>query len=73
LYGAGELDRLYQETRYGRDGDLVFAHPHTGKPIGRSRLLKRFKAALAHDGVRAVRFHDVRHAPSSPMTTWPLP
>ncbi len=30
---AGELDRLYQETPYRHDDDLVFAHPHTGKPI----------------------------------------
>src|SRR4029077_8520459 len=43
---AGELDRLHQETPYRHDDSLVFAHPHTGKPIDRSRLLKRFKAAL---------------------------
>ena len=44
-----------------RDDDLVFAHPETGKPIDRSKLLKRFKAALARADVRAVRFHDLRH------------
>ena len=43
---AGELDRLHRETVYRHDDELVFAHPHTGKPIDRSRLLKRFKAAL---------------------------
>src|SRR5919201_4459221 len=41
---AGELDLLSQCTR--ADDDLVFAHPETGKPIDRSRLLKRYKAAL---------------------------
>jgi integrase len=56
---ARELDRLHQETNYGRDDDLVFAHPHTGKPIDRSRLLKRFKTALKRGEVRPVRFHDL--------------
>jgi integrase len=32
-----------------------------GKPIDRSRLLKRFKAALKAAEVRPVRFHDLRH------------
>jgi integrase len=39
----------------------VFAHPVTGKPIDRSKLLKRFKAALRRAAVRPVRFHDLRH------------
>jgi integrase len=39
----------------------VFAHPATGKPIDRSKLLKRCKAALARAEVRRVRFHDLRH------------
>jgi len=71
------LDELSKTTAYGADADLVFCHPHTGKPIDRSRLLKRFKAALTRaqvgefeeiecaDGktvMRAVtRFHDLRH------------
>lgn len=58
---AGELDLLHQATLWGGDDDLVFAHPHTGKPIDRSKLLKRFKVALAAGGVRDVRFHDLRH------------
>ena len=49
---AGELDRLHAETLFSADDSLVFAHPHTGKPIDRSRLLKRFKAALKRGEVR---------------------
>jgi integrase len=40
---AGQLDQLHQGSRYQADDDLVFAHPHTGKPIDRSKLLKRFR------------------------------
>jgi len=70
---AGELDHLHQETLYRRDDDLVFAHPHTGKPIDRSRLLKRFKAALKRAGVRPVRFHDLRHTFGTRMAAQGVP
>ncbi|MDQ2760527.1 MAG: tyrosine-type recombinase/integrase [Actinomycetota bacterium] len=50
-----------EDSAYKRDDDLVFAHPATGKPIDRSKLLKRFKAALRRADVRDVRFHDLRH------------
>ncbi len=71
------MDQLYQNSPYRGDDDLVFAHPATGKPIDRSRLLKRFKTAVerANVGRFAVvrnargeeerkpltRFHDLRH------------
>jgi integrase len=58
---AGELDCLFRATNWSEEDDLVFAHPHTGKPIDRSKLLKRFKSALQRGGVRDVRFHDLRH------------
>jgi integrase len=51
----------------------VFAHPHTGKPIDRSRLLKRFKAALARGEVRQVRFHDLRHTFGTRMAAQGVP
>lgn len=70
---AGELDLLYRETVYARDDDLVFAHPHTGKPIDRSRLLKRFKAALKRAEVRPVRFHDLRHTFGTRMAAQGVP
>jgi integrase len=70
---AGELDLLHQESAYRTDDDLVFAHPHTGKPIDRSRLLKRFKAALVAAEVRPVRFHDLRHTFGTRMAAQGVP
>jgi integrase len=56
-----ELDLLHRETHYGGDDDLVFCHPHLGKPVDRSKLLKRFKSAARRAALRDVRFHDLRH------------
>lgn len=70
---AGELERLIQSTTYRSNQDLVFAHPHTGRPIDRSRLLKRFKSALQRAGVRDVRFHDLRHTFGTRMAAQGVP
>jgi integrase len=70
---AGQLDLLHRDTAYARDDDLVFAHPHTGKPIDRSRLLKRFKAALRAAEVRPLRFHDLRHTFGTRMAAQGVP
>jgi integrase len=58
---AGELDRYSRRTEYRGDGHLVFAHPQTGRPLDRSKVTKRFKAACVGAGVRPVKFHDLRH------------
>lgn len=68
-----ELDALHRATAWQADDDLVFAHPHTGKPIDRSKLLKRFKAALRRAGVREVRFHDLRHTFGTRMAAASVP
>ena len=70
---AAELELLFQDSAYKRDDDLVFAHPETGKPIDRSKLLKRFKAALCRADVRAVRFHDLRHTFGTRMAAQGVP
>jgi integrase len=58
---ARELDRWSQRTLYGSDDDLVFAHPQSGRPLDRTKLTRRFKAACVDAGVRPIRFHDLRH------------
>ncbi|MGH2902157.1 MAG: tyrosine-type recombinase/integrase [Solirubrobacteraceae bacterium] len=55
---AAALAELRDASAYAADDDLVFGHPHTGKPLDRSLLLKRFKRALEQAGVREIRFHE---------------
>jgi integrase len=52
---AGELERHHQRSRFQADDDLVLAHPATGRPLDRSKIRKRFKAAVKRAGVREVR------------------
>jgi integrase len=58
---AGELDRWSQRTLFNSDDDLVFAHPQTGNPLDGTKVTRRFKDACRAAGVRAIRFHDLRH------------
>jgi integrase len=58
---AAELERLFQSSAYQADADLVFGHPHSGKPLDRSKVRKRYLKALDRAGLRHVRFHDLRH------------
>jgi integrase len=44
------------------DEDLVFGDPHSGEPLARAALMRRYRRALAAAGVDpAHRFHDLRH------------
>jgi integrase len=58
---ARELERHSRASAFADDDDLVFANPATGAPLDRSKVRKRFVAACRRAGVRAVRFHDLRH------------
>jgi integrase len=69
---AGELERHFQRSHFQHD-DLVFPHPHTGKPLDRSKVLKRFKQALFRARVREVRFHDLRHTFGTRMAAAGVP
>jgi integrase len=70
---GAELEALSKATAYRSDDELVFGHPHTGKPLDRSLLLKRFKRALKRAGVRQVRFHDLRHTFGTRMASAGVP
>jgi integrase len=70
---ATELELLFQDSERHSDDDLVFAHPATGNPIDRSKLLKRFKAALRAAEIREVRFHDLRHTFGTRMAAQGVP
>lgn len=58
---VAELEEHHRSTAWNQDSDLVLAHPHTGRPLDRVRLLIYFKAALERADVRPVRIHDLRH------------
>lgn len=58
---VSELEQHHRSTVWNQDSDLVLAHPHTGRPLDRVRLLSYFKQALVRAEVRPVRIHDLRH------------
>ena len=70
---GAELEALSQRSAFTADGDLVFGHPLTGKPLDRSKVRKRFKAAVRAAGVRDVRFHDLRHTFGTRMAAVGVP
>ena len=58
---AVALRELRERSYYARDRDLVFCHPETGKPLDRSKLVRRFKQALDRAEVHRITFHELRH------------
>ncbi len=61
---------------YAHDRELVFCHPETGKPLDRSKLVRRFKQAIDRADVHRITFHELRHtfgtrmaAAGTPMRT----
>lgn len=67
---GGALDRRFQTSAYEADDDLVFGHPHTGRPLDRSQVSKRFKRSLQRAGVREVRFHDLTYVRNEDGRRW---
>lgn len=55
------LGELREHSYYAHDRDLVFCHPETGKPLDRSKLVRRFKQALDRAEVHRITFHELRH------------
>jgi len=70
------LRELRARSLYRTDRDLVFCHPESGKPLDRSKLVRRFKEALDRAGAHQITFHELRHtfgtrmaAAGTPMRT----
>lgn len=70
---GGELDRLYRASAFQADDDLVFANPHTGRPMNGHTLTRTFQTALEAGDVRRVRFHDLRHTFGTRMAAAGVP
>ena len=70
---VADLESLSRRSMFTADDDLVFGHPQTGTPLDRSKVRKRFKAAVKSAGVRDVRFHDLRHTFGTRMAAVGVP
>ena len=64
---AAELDRHFQRSVYQGDDDRCSADPETGRPMDKSKLLKRFKKARDAAGVTPITFHGLRHTFATAM------
>jgi integrase len=70
---ANALSKLREQTLYPADSDLVFCHPETGHPLDRSKLVRRFKQAVAQADVRKITFHELRHTFGTRMAASGVP
>jgi integrase len=71
---GGELERLFQQSRWRGDDDLVFGHPVTGEPLPKANVTRRFRRALRAAGLDEGRvFHDLRHTFGTRMATAGVP
>jgi integrase len=70
---AGALTELRERSAYSYDSDLVFAHPETGRPLDRSKLIRRFKQAIERAAVRPITFHELRHTFGTRMAAAGVP
>jgi integrase len=57
---AAALDRTSRRDHFTSPHDLVFCNA-LGRPLDGSALRRRYRRAQAAAGVRALRFHDLRH------------
>jgi integrase len=70
---AGELDRLFKSSPRQGDDDLVFGDPHTGEPLDKAAILRRYKNALKAAQLGERRFHDLRHTFGTRMAAAGVP
>lgn len=70
---AAALAELREKTLFRQASDLVFAHPDTGKPLDRSKLVRRFAQAVKRAEVNTVTFHELRHTFGTRMAAAGVP
>jgi integrase len=70
---AEALRDLHASTQFARPEDLVFAHPDTGRPLDRSKLVRRFAQAVQRADVNVVTFHELRHTFGTRMAAAGVP
>jgi integrase len=70
---AQELAALHERSSYAAAGDLVFCHPEAGHPLDRSKLVRRFKEAIARADVPPITFHELRHTFGTRMAAAGVP
>ncbi len=70
---AVALAELRERSYYRSDSELVFAHPESGRPLDRSKLIRRFRQATERAGVRGVTFHELRHTFGTRMAAAGVP
>ncbi len=71
---AGELDQLFKAAKAQADDDLVFADPHTGGPLNKAAILRRYRKALKAAKLgQSHRFHDLRHTFGTRMAATGVP
>lgn len=67
------LTDLRRRSAYAHDSELVFAHPESGHPLDRSKLIRRFKQATEQADVRRITFHELRHTFGTRMAASGVP
>jgi integrase len=67
------LSELRERSAYADDSELVFAHPESGRPLDRSKLVRRFRQATERAEVRQVTFHELRHTFGTRMAAAGVP
>jgi integrase len=71
---AGELEALFKGSAYQSDDDLVFGHPHSGQPLDRTSVTRRFQRVAHRTGIHDdVVFHDLRHTFGTTMAAAGVP
>ena len=77
---AAALEQHSQRSLYQGDDDLVFGHPHTGRPYDASKMRKRFYDAMRGAGLghrvgqaNGITFHSLRHTYGTRMAAVGVP